>query len=276
MWDKGKSWSLESPAPIEIEWHMTFRKFLDISKMMRADVAEKIATLDVVEMGATQMEDVASLTARFADLVSENDFAVENMTPATHWATIMLLWLRKVHQCCQAAGTSLISTHAVRRLKMRRRRLDHWKKRQREHATHEMRRSNDERDRMFAAMTNDTQHISQLTAAMPHNGHSDKKPVGNKGNNSKSSRHNPVRPIQDVSRPHIAIFHSPAKREKQVQEEKEEEIRKLGFAPTTVADRVLLQNNGTCTCMPDTTKGPPRQPVNFIVEPNFMEMVSPA
>jgi len=256
-WDKEKSWSLESPAPIQIEWHLTFRKFMEVSRLLHVDMAEKIASLDVVDLGAKHLPIVESLTARFSELVSEEDFAVENMTPATHWATITLLWLRKVHQCCQAAGTSLTSTHAVRELKVKRKQLDFWKKRQREQATHEMKRNIQERDRMFTEMTEDMQHLSQRAAAISYNSIRRDDTQKKRNNRPSASRHIDQTPSPSQSKESLA------------QAQKEDDIRRLGFTPTTLADRVLRQRNGTQSVEIKS------EIPHFIVEPNFMSSIAP-
>ena len=85
-------------------------------------------------MGAGHLPTVLNLTARFSQLVAEDDFGADPLTPSMHWATIVLLWLRKVQQCCLAAGDSIQTTAASREAKIARKAVGFWEKAQRQHA----------------------------------------------------------------------------------------------------------------------------------------------
>jgi len=137
VWAPDMPWDLDATSQIHIEWHFTFRKLFQQRQGARRTPADEIADLDVVDLGIEHLTAIESITKRFAQLVSADDFVVDEMTPLTHWATIILLWMRKVHQCCVAAGSSLASTHAVKAVNKGRRRLDHWRKRVRDHAQYQ-------------------------------------------------------------------------------------------------------------------------------------------
>jgi len=180
VWDSplGQSWNLND-TPQTTEWHLTFRQLEAQHRQSNRNLADAVVELDVVDLGMCHMPAIEAITQRFAQLVSDDNFTMDVMTPAIHWATILLLWIRKVHQCITAAGTSLVSTHAVRTAKEARRKVMCWEKRARDHAAHEKARD-DERLRRgrdydtvahaMAAKAQQMQELSERSWACAYNG----------------------------------------------------------------------------------------------------------
>jgi len=104
-----------SPVPTMPSWHLAYCNIM--AEFGASNLQEKIAVLDVIDMDEILRAKLSDITDRFVNVVSQDEFDVDSMSPISHWATVILLWLRKANQCCCAAGSSLVSTQAVRALK---------------------------------------------------------------------------------------------------------------------------------------------------------------
>lgn len=165
VWGRNIKWSIDSPPPEATEWHLTFKALVALEPAL----AQRIVDCDLVDLGMNHGEDIKRITQKFADFVSQDEFVIDDMNPLTHWATVILLWLRKVDQCCTAAGTSLSVTHASRALRKARSRATYWSARKRWHSNHESRRDAERHEQILKTVAfEQSARMAELASRSKH------------------------------------------------------------------------------------------------------------
>ena len=156
------TWSIEGDdiIPNLVSWHLTYSELVSEADRRHIQLPAAISNLDVLALGAAHIEKINDITGRFSGLVADETFGAEPLSPHAHWATVILLWVRKVSQCCSAAGASLQSSLAARKLKKAQQRHRYWEKSHREAEEHEARQHNDERDASFRELSSEMEQLA--------------------------------------------------------------------------------------------------------------------
>ena len=79
VWAKDQPWQLDGPAPMVVDWHLSFRKLQRRHQAHGVDTGRAIAELDVVDLGVKHLEAVTSITERFSEAVAEEDFVLDQL-----------------------------------------------------------------------------------------------------------------------------------------------------------------------------------------------------